>query len=319
MEEFIGMRPPRPSCDLVHNFGHALSQQLSSGDAGATQITQRLSRHRFATRCEQCGGAARLEARGDVVCLICVSDPKASQAAHAQVAAAEASLSFPARDPNRPQWTRKCSFGLDRQSLLVSGKNDRDQNEDGNHRKSYCYPDRGCQPLDLRAHEICAECIDPDPDNGPSHVRNPKVAPRHVVRAGKEADDAAEQRHEAGSENDLAAMAHEEILADLDPRLAQMKIGAVTQQQPVSILAPDPKCDEISDGAPEDTRDQDRPDTQLLRRSRIESCCDENGLSWQRKAKAFQRYDRSDQPAAVNRDQGIEMMDQFGILEVFIN
>src|SRR6187455_1076630 len=74
MEEFIGMRPPRPSCELVHNFGQARSQQSSSGDAGATpsrNVLRVIDSNAVRTLREP-----HLEVRGDVVCLICVSGPR---------------------------------------------------------------------------------------------------------------------------------------------------------------------------------------------------------------------------------------------------
>jgi len=43
---------------------------------------------------------------------------------------------------------------------------------------------------------------------------------------------------EARDEHGFAAVPQEEVLADLDPRFIQMKVTAVSPQQPVSVNAP---------------------------------------------------------------------------------
>src|SRR3954454_23714554 len=95
-----------------------------------------------------------------------------------------------------------------------------------------------------------------------------------------------------------------------------MNVTAVAQQQPVPELPADPERDEISDDPAEHAGDKDRPDAQLVRRTGIESRRDQDRLARQRKADAFQGNDRGNQPAAVDRYQGGEMVDQFGILEI---
>jgi len=124
--------------------------------------------------------------------------------------------------------------------------------------------------LYMGARAECAQAIKANPRNGSSYVRDQEAPPRHVMRACKEADNAAKHRNEAGEEDNFGAVAQEKILSNLDPRRVQVKIGAVPQQQPISKLTADPKCDQSANDPAEDARKHDGPNTQLMRRACVD-------------------------------------------------
>src|SRR4029079_10756008 len=111
----------------------------------------------------------------------------------------------------------------------------------------------------------------------------------------------------------------EQVLADLDPGLAQMNVTAVAQQQPVPELPCDTEGDENSDDPAEHAGDKYRPDAQLMRRAGVEGRRDKDRFARQGNADAFQGNDPGNQAAAVDRYQRGEMVDQFGTLEMLID
>jgi hypothetical protein len=133
------------------------------------------------------------------------------------------------------------------------------QNDDGDNHNPQCNSDGSGQSGYLPPQVICAQAIKANPRNGSSYVRDQEAPPRHVIRACKEADNAAKHRNEAGEEDNFGAVAQEKILSNLDPRRVQVKIGAVPQQQPISKLTADPnaiKVPMIPPRTPESMTDQ---------------------------------------------------------------
>ena len=139
----------------------------------------------------------------------------------------------------------------------MPGQDHGNEDDDGEDHDPDGHAGRRCQSFYLCTQVIGAEGIDSDPRNGAGDVCNPEIAPGHVIGASQEADNAAKQRDEAGKEDHFAAVAQEKILPDFDPRLAQMNVVAISQQQPVSELSAHPERDEISDDPTEDARDKD--------------------------------------------------------------
>src|SRR6476646_7823889 len=84
--------------------------------------------------------------------------------------------------------------------------------------------------LDFLAQIVCGEPIKQCPANGPRRVGNHEVCEWHPARPGDERGERPQHCDEARHQHDADAIALEQILENLDPRLGQPDITAVAQQ-----------------------------------------------------------------------------------------
>src|ERR1700685_264673 len=73
------------------------------------------------------------------------------------------------------------------------------------------------QALDLPAQRIGGNAEERRPDGSADDIGQEELRPGHAIGAGHDAGDGAQDRDELGDDDDLAAVAQEQILAELDP------------------------------------------------------------------------------------------------------
>src|SRR5580704_17724695 len=104
------------------------------------------------------------------------------------------------------------------------------------------------QALDLPAQRIGGGAEEYRPGERAKEIRQEEVRPRHAIGAGHDTGDRAQDRDELSDDDDLAAVAQEQILAEFYPRLIDPDVAAVAQQQPIAEVA----ADQIAEGAADD-------------------------------------------------------------------
>ena len=85
---------------------------------------------------------------------------------------------------------------------------------------------RACEPLDFAPKRVSGEAEERCPDQRAKDVGEHELPERHPVGAGQHARDAAQHRHEAADENDLAALAQEQIFPELDAAFGEVARSA---------------------------------------------------------------------------------------------
>src|SRR5580704_7937994 len=133
--------------------------------------------------------------------------------------------------------TRQGAFRLGGKLRFVSpdedcGQHERDQQA---HRAE---EDRGaCKLLHLPSKEISRYPEERGPGTGADDVGHHEGIARHAIGSGKDAGERAQNRNELGDDNDFAAVAQKQVLAELNPRFGDANVAAVTKQQPVAEVA----------------------------------------------------------------------------------
>ena len=122
---------------------------------------------------------------------------------------------------------------------------------------------RAGQVFDLAPQHVGGKAEDSCPDERSGGAGEQKLPPRHAVRSGQNAGDAAQHRDEAGNEDDLAAVAQEQVFAELDSAFGDPHIGAVAQQQPIAEFAADHVADHLPDQSRSRCRQHDVDDVEM--------------------------------------------------------
>src|SRR5579863_377433 len=129
-----------------------------------------------------------------------------------------------------------------------------DENGAGDQRNHSGNPDydhhRTGELVDLMPEYVSGEAEERRPRQRADDIGEHELPPRHAVGSGEDAGEAAQQRNEAGDENDLAAIAQEQIFAELDPAFGNSDIRTIPQQQPIAVFA----ADDVADHLPDDRR-----------------------------------------------------------------
>ena len=142
--------------------------------------------------------------------------------------------------------------------------------------------------LDVFAEHVGAEAEQRRPEDGAGSIGNEEARPRHAIDAGEERGEHPEKGDEAAEEHDLAAMLHEEILADLDARLGQADVVPIANEHGKADLPPDPIADIVADDGAGRSRGDDLGNIEAAGLAGINGCGNKYRLAWQRHAHAFQ-------------------------------
>ncbi len=108
--------------------------------------------------------------------------------------------------------------------------------------------ERRPEGLERGGEVVEANSDDGRPEDAAGGVEDEEAAPVHLHRAGQEGGLGAKDRDEAAEEDDLAAVAIEQVAADLQPVLIDADVVAVAAQQPVAAGAADQVADVVADG-----------------------------------------------------------------------
>jgi hypothetical protein len=88
--------------------------------------------------------------------------------------------------------------------------------------------------------QVGAEAQDRRPQDAARGVGEKKATPGHPVGSGEKCRQDTCDRNEAAEEDNLAAVAQEEVLAKLDPPVRKANVTTVSQKEPVAELATEP-------------------------------------------------------------------------------
>src|SRR5580704_13180129 len=199
----------------------------------------------------------------------------------------------------RLQRTRQGALGFRLELRLMAAHEvgGDDQDDDGGNNEDDHAP--AGQPLDLPAQRIGGSAEEYRPGEGAEDIRQKELRPRHAIGAGHDAGDRAQDRDELGDDDDLSAVAQEQILAEFYPRLIDPDVAAVAQQQPIAEIA----ADQIAEGAADDRgarRGQNhRDDVELVLGAGNDRGDDQRRLARHRKAYAFEANGAGDHEQAV--------------------
>jgi hypothetical protein len=140
------------------------------------------------------------------------------------------------------------------------------------------------------------------PDDPARDVEGEEPPPRHPVGSGQEGRQHPQNRDKALEENHRAAMAHEQVLAELDLPGREAQARPEPDQQGVADPLADPEADVVADHRPGHRSGDDPGQRQVVRRPGVDGCCDEGRLTGKGQAQALQHDHDQDQPVAVGRD-----------------
>ena len=125
----------------------------------------------------------------------------------------------------------------------------------------------------------------------------------HPVCAGQNRCKCTKEGDEPPKENNFPAVAHEQILAYLQARLAKPDVSSVAHEQPEAQQSPDQITDIVSnDGRCCRSRNH-RHDTDPVRRSRIDGGCHQGRFSRHWDAHAFEHHRGKQDPETIGLDQ----------------
>src|SRR5580704_13621958 len=172
-----------------------------------------------------------------------------------------------------------------------------DQDDDGGN-DQYNHAPAG-EALDLPAQRIGGGAEEYRPGERTEDIGQEELRPRHAIGAGHDAGDRAQNRNELGDDDDLAAVAQEQILAELDPRFVDPDIAAVAQQQPIAEITADQIADAAADDRGDRRRQDHRDDAELVLGAGNDRGDDQGGLARHRKTDAFQADGAGDHEQAV--------------------
>ena len=82
--------------------------------------------------------------------------------------------------------------------------------------------------FDLAAEYVGGESKERCPRKHPDGVAEEKLSPRHVIGSSQDAGNAAQHRDKAADGDDLAAVAQEQVLAELDAAFGDPQVEART-------------------------------------------------------------------------------------------
>src|SRR5690348_3694135 len=125
-------------------------------------------------------------------------------------------MADPAR---RRERTREDGLRHRLEPRLVAAERDPRDNDDHGTDRERGNSDRAREPMHGLAEKETREAVDHRPDHAADGIEEEKAAPRHPVGAGEQRRQSPQHRDEAAEEDDLPAMAEEEIPTDLQPRL----------------------------------------------------------------------------------------------------
>src|SRR5262245_5817148 len=114
-----------------------------------------------------------------------------------------------------------------------------------------------------------------------------------MVGAGEDSGKYSEHGDEARQEDDLAAVAQEKVLAQIELALVEADPIA-PEQQPAPERATDPIPDIVAENSGARRRRNDPSNLQSIMRASVKSRRDECGFSRQRDTGAFEQNDRKD-------------------------
>src|SRR5579883_1247251 len=129
-------------------------------------------------------------------------------------ALARRSAAHPSSGPSQRPGQGALGFGnklrfVPADEIGADNDNDDRRNADDNDHRSG-------KPFHLASEQIGGESEKARPAERADDVGHHEMPPRHAIGPGQNASDAAQHRYEAGDEDDLAAMAQEQIFAELD-------------------------------------------------------------------------------------------------------
>jgi len=141
----------------------------------------------------------------------------------------------------------------------------------------------------------------------PAALKAREARPRHPVCPREEGGVGTKNRDEAPEEDDLAAMAAEDVAADLQAALVEADVFAVAAKQPIAAPAAEGKADVVTnDRCGSGYRDHDR-DVESVRGGGIEGGGDQGGFARERDTNAFKANEREDRLIAVAIDPVAEV------------
>ena len=150
------------------------------------------------------------------------------------------------------------------------------------------------------------------PGKGADDVGEQKLRPRHAIGAGQQADDAAQHRHKAGDKDDHAAVAQEQILAELDAAFGDVQVRTEAQQQPITELSSDDEADHLANESCKRRRRHHREDVEIVFGAGKDAGQDQHRLAGKRQADALEADDQSDDDQAIDVNEMSDVVGQGG-------
>src|SRR6185437_8511386 len=133
--------------------------------------------------------------------------------------------------------------------------------------------------LEQFSRVIGAEAIGGCPDDAAAGIEQKKSGPVHAICTSKQSCEGPQKGDEASEEDHFAAMPHEQVAAELEPRRAESHAGAIPLEQRQAQAPTDPKPDRVPDNRSRCCSDDDPNDVQLMRCPGQGCGCDKNRLA----------------------------------------
>src|SRR5665647_1242789 len=141
------------------------------------------------------------------------------------------------------------------------------------------------------------------PTNSTERIHDQKMRPVHPIGAGEESGVGPKKSHESPKKDDFAAVPQKQILTDLEPRLIETNVFAVSRKQADTNRTTNQVANVIADDGCRSRDEHNGGDANLVRRPGIDGSRHHGGLARHGDSHAFQHNCPKEHPKPVSLDQ----------------
>jgi len=198
---------------------------------------------------------------------------------------------------------RNGALGLRQKAFLMAFEK-APQDHDPNQSERQSSPAHGAgDAVNALPQRIGAKAEQTGPDDPARRIVQKEPQRRETIDPGEQSREGAQHGDEPTEENNRAAIAQKEILAELLLALVEPDLRSPPCQQPLAKRPPDPKAEIVSQDRASRRAGDDQTDIETMGRARVNGRADQDGFTGHWDTGALQHHQDEDGRISIGREK----------------